>query len=82
MRCGLQFAEREATKYYRVFFRAQRAMNVHHQPDSGTFDLRAVARQAMIETFFTLQVRVADILGDNGMISVVICRPAGNEAWY
>ena len=25
---------------------------------------------------FTLQVRLADIFGDNGMISVVICRPA------
>jgi len=30
---------------------------------------------------FTLQVRLADIFGDNGMISVVICRPAGNETW-
>ena len=30
---------------------------------------------------FGLQVRLADIFGDNGMISVVICRPAGNEAW-
>ena len=30
---------------------------------------------------FTLQVRLADIFGDNGMISVVICRPAGNEIW-
>ena len=30
---------------------------------------------------FTLQVRLADIFGDNGMISVVICRPVGNEAW-
>ncbi len=26
-------------------------------------------------TVFTLQVRLADIFGDNGMISVVICRP-------
>ena len=24
---------------------------------------------------FTLQVRLADVFGDNGMISVVICRP-------
>jgi FkbH-like protein len=32
-------------------------------------------------TVFTLQVRLADIFGDNGMISVVICRPAGNETW-
>ncbi len=30
---------------------------------------------------FTLQVRLADIFGDNGMISVVICRDAGNETW-
>ena len=30
---------------------------------------------------FTLQVRLADIFGDNGMISVVICRPVGNETW-
>jgi FkbH-like protein len=29
---------------------------------------------------FTLQVRLADIFGDNGMISVVICRPAPPEA--
>ena len=30
---------------------------------------------------FTLQVRLKDIFGDNGMISVVICRPAGAETW-
>lgn len=30
---------------------------------------------------FTLQVRLADIFGDNGMISVVICRPAGEGVW-
>jgi FkbH-like protein len=30
---------------------------------------------------FTLQVRLADIFGDNGMISVVICRPAEAGAW-
>jgi FkbH-like protein len=30
---------------------------------------------------FTLQVRLADIFGDNGMISVVICRSAGNDTW-
>ena len=30
---------------------------------------------------FTLQVRLSDIFGDNGMISVVICRDAGNETW-
>ena len=30
---------------------------------------------------FTLQVRLADIFGDNGMISVIICRPAEAGAW-
>jgi FkbH-like protein len=30
---------------------------------------------------FTLQVRLADTFGDNGMISVVIARPAGPAAW-
>ncbi len=30
---------------------------------------------------FTLQVRLADMFGDNGMISVVICRPAQDGMW-
>jgi FkbH-like protein len=30
--------------------------------------------------YFTLQVRLADIFGDNGMISVIICRNV-NETW-
>lgn len=30
---------------------------------------------------FTLQVRLTDIFGDNGMISVVICRPAEAGVW-
>jgi FkbH-like protein len=30
---------------------------------------------------FTLQVRLTDIFGDNGMISVVICRGAGDSQW-
>jgi FkbH-like protein len=30
---------------------------------------------------FSLQVRLADIFGDNGMISVVICRPSGHSTW-
>jgi FkbH-like protein len=30
---------------------------------------------------FTLQVRLADIFGDNGMISVVICRPGEAATW-
>ena len=32
-------------------------------------------------TVFTLQVRLADIFGDNGMISVVICRPGEPASW-
>jgi FkbH-like protein len=30
---------------------------------------------------FTMQVRLADIFGDNGMISVVICRPGAVGVW-
>ncbi len=30
---------------------------------------------------FTLQVRLADIFGDNGMISVIICRAVGDDVW-
>jgi FkbH-like protein len=30
---------------------------------------------------FTLQVRLADMFGDNGMISVVICRPGSARDW-
>jgi len=30
---------------------------------------------------FTMQVRLADIFGDNGMISVVICRPGEPAVW-
>jgi FkbH-like protein len=32
-------------------------------------------------TTFTLQVRLADMLGDNGMISVVICRRGKGQIW-
>jgi FkbH-like protein len=30
---------------------------------------------------FTLQIRLADAFGDNGMISVIVCRAAGPAAW-
>jgi len=30
---------------------------------------------------FTLQVRLEDRLGDNGMISVAVCRAAGGDSW-
>lgn len=32
-------------------------------------------------TVFTLQVRLADIFGDNGMISVVLCRTSETQVW-
>ena len=32
-------------------------------------------------TCFTLQIRLSDIFGDNGMISVVICRPRALAEW-
>src|SRR5204862_6016633 len=30
----------------------------------------------------TLQVRLSDIFGDNGMISVVVCRPGAAREWH
>ena len=30
---------------------------------------------------FTLQVRLLDVFGDNGMISVVVCRPVAADTW-
>ncbi len=32
--------------------------------------------------YFTLQVRLSDAFGDNGMISVVICHRLDNESWH
>jgi FkbH-like protein len=32
-------------------------------------------------SYFTLQVRLSDTFGDNGMISVVICRAVSSETW-
>jgi FkbH-like protein len=32
-------------------------------------------------TTYTLQVRLTDVFGDNGMISVVICRPEDEHTW-
>lgn len=40
-----------------------------------------VADAELDPSVFTLQVRLADIFGDNGMISVVICRPARTGEW-
>jgi FkbH-like protein len=33
------------------------------------------------DRFFTMQVRLKDIFGDNGMISVVICRVSSDNEW-
>lgn len=40
-----------------------------------------VAAMAHDPTCFTLQVRLIDRFGDNGMISVVICRGVGGGSW-
>jgi FkbH-like protein len=40
-----------------------------------------VAQAEQDAAVFTLQVRLADIFGDNGMISVVICRPGRPHEW-
>lgn len=40
-----------------------------------------VAEAEIDPEVFTLQVRLADIFGDNGMISVAICRPGGDGVW-
>lgn len=40
-----------------------------------------VAAVADDPAIFTLQVRLADIFGDNGMVSVVICRPGDVGEW-
>jgi FkbH-like protein len=40
-----------------------------------------VAEAEKDATVFTLQVRLTDSFGDNGMISVVICRPGDQGAW-
>jgi FkbH-like protein len=40
-----------------------------------------VAEAETDSSVFTLQVRLTDVFGDNGMISVVVCRPEGPEIW-
>jgi FkbH-like protein len=40
-----------------------------------------VADAELDPTCFTLQIRLLDKFGDNGMISVVICRLAGDSTW-
>ena len=48
------------------------------------YTVTEIARMRDDPALFTLQVRLADTFGDNGMISVVICREtpeAGPDAW-
>ena len=40
-----------------------------------------VAQIACDPLCFTLQVRLSDAFGDNGMISVIVCRSAANHRW-
>ena len=40
-----------------------------------------VARMEDDPTLFTIQVRLRDKFGDNGMISVLICRGGGSDVW-
>ena len=41
-----------------------------------------VARVEADPAYFTLQVRLSDNVGDNGMISVIICREASPNTWH
>ncbi len=45
------------------------------------YDEAAVEAAEADPAVFTLQVRLSDTFGDNGMISVVICRPRDAHAW-
>jgi FkbH-like protein len=40
-----------------------------------------VARFESEDAFFTLQVRLSDVFGDNGMISVILCRATPEKDW-
>ena len=40
-----------------------------------------VARFESDDAFFTLQVRLSDVFGDNGMISVILCRTTPENDW-
>ncbi|MDQ6941169.1 MAG: HAD-IIIC family phosphatase [Candidatus Eremiobacteraeota bacterium] len=41
----------------------------------------AIAELELDPSRFTLQVRLIDLFGDNGMISVVVCRPRSADTW-
>ncbi len=45
------------------------------------YDEGEVARFEADPEAFTLQVRLIDVYGDNGMIGVIVCRPAGERTW-
>ncbi len=45
------------------------------------YDEVAVEQLGKAPAVFTLQVRLIDVFGDNGMISVVICKPRDAKTW-
>jgi FkbH-like protein len=81
-------ASLEMTITFQPFDAAGRARIVQLINKSNQYNLTArrytdpeiVAAEEDPEVF-TLQVRLADLFGDNGMISVVICRPGEAGAW-
>ncbi|HZO95365.1 MAG TPA: HAD-IIIC family phosphatase [Candidatus Baltobacteraceae bacterium] len=45
------------------------------------YDESEIARFEADPAALTLQVRLVDVYGDNGMISVIVCVPAGERTW-
>jgi FkbH-like protein len=81
-------ASLEMTITFQPFDATGRARIVQLINKSNQFNLTTrrytdpeVAEAENDPSVFTLQVRLADIFGDNGMISVVICRPGGTGVW-
>jgi FkbH-like protein len=85
---GAYLASLDMTITFQPFDAAGRARIVQLINKSNQYNLTTrrytdpeVAQAESDRDVFTLQVRLADIFGDNGMISVVICRPGEPEIW-
>ncbi|MFZ1084441.1 MAG: HAD-IIIC family phosphatase [Terracidiphilus sp.] len=81
-------ASLEMTITFQPFDTTGRARIVQLINKSNQFNLTTrrytepeVAAAENDKAVFTLQVRLTDIFGDSGMISVVICRPAETGVW-
>src|SRR5208283_4766524 len=81
-------ASLDMTITFQPFDATGRARNVQLINKSNQYNLTTrrytdaeVAEAENDPEVFTLQVRPADIFGDNGMISVVICRPGEPGVW-